>query len=193
MRCGSAPIVTWAGEQMVDELARAAKMDPVAFRRQNVVQDATGPNTQRSLLAVLHAATKAANWQPKVAASNLSDANVVSGRSVAWSDVYTVSGQTKTAAVADVEVNTKTGKITVKHVYQAFSAGLSISPGLVQNQMVGGDHANHQPVARRTSAVQQDERDEHRFRHVPALAVQGSPDDHCHCRPGSRPAPEWYR
>ena len=40
------------------------------------------------VLAVLDAVTKAANWQPKVAASKLSDANVVTGRGVAWSNVY---------------------------------------------------------------------------------------------------------
>jgi nicotinate dehydrogenase subunit B len=35
-------------------------------------------------------------------------------------------------------VNKKTGKVTVKHVYGAFSAGLLISPGLVENQLSGG-------------------------------------------------------
>ena len=36
MRAGSGPHVTFAGEQVMDELAHAAKMDPVAFRIQNV-------------------------------------------------------------------------------------------------------------------------------------------------------------
>ncbi|MGH7270907.1 MAG: xanthine dehydrogenase family protein molybdopterin-binding subunit, partial [Polyangiaceae bacterium] len=36
MRAGSAPGILFAGEQMVDELAHAAQMDPVAFRLQNV-------------------------------------------------------------------------------------------------------------------------------------------------------------
>jgi nicotinate dehydrogenase subunit B len=138
MRCGSTPHVTWAVEQTADQLAHINGMDPVAFRRQNVVQDASGANTQHDLLAVLDAVTKAANWQPKVAASHVSDATVGSGRGVAWSDIYTVNGQTKSAAVADVEVNKKTGKITVKHVYVAFTAGLSVNPGLVENQLVGG-------------------------------------------------------
>ena len=35
-------------------------------------------------------------------------------------------------------MNKKTGKITVKHVYQAFSAGLLVYPGGVENQIVGG-------------------------------------------------------
>ena len=138
LRCGSAPLVTWGGEQVVDELAHAANMDPVAFRRQNVIQDASGANTQSDLLAVLNATTEAAGWQPKVAASQLSDAKIATGRGIAWSDVYTVAGQTKSAAIADIEVNKQTGKITVQHVYHALTAGLSINPGLVENQMVGG-------------------------------------------------------
>jgi nicotinate dehydrogenase subunit B len=138
MRCGSTPHVTWAVEQTTDELARLSGMDPVAFRRQNVIQDANGANTQRSLLAVLDRVTQAAGWQPKVPASKLSDATVATGRGVAWSDIYATAGLTKSAGVADVEVNRKTGKITVKHVYMAFTAGLSVNPGLVENQLVGG-------------------------------------------------------
>jgi CO/xanthine dehydrogenase Mo-binding subunit len=138
MRTGSANAATWAAEQTIDELAHASGIDPVAFRRQNVVRDAGGANTQASLLKVLDRVTQAAGWQPRVAASRLSDATVVSGRGVAWSDIYTTAGQTKSAAVADVEVNKKTGKITVKHVYEAFTAGLSVNPGLVENQLVGG-------------------------------------------------------
>jgi CO/xanthine dehydrogenase Mo-binding subunit len=132
MRAGSSPHATFAGEQVIDELAHAAGLDPVAFRIQNVAQgDTTGP-----LLDVLDAVSKAANWQPRVSASKLSNEAVVAGRGVAWSNVYLA--QVPSAAVVDVLVNKKTGKVTVKHVYQAFSAGLLISPGLVENQLVGG-------------------------------------------------------
>ena len=132
MRAGSSPHATFAGEQVIDELAHAAGMDPVAFRIQNVNQDGTAEPVMEAMAAV----TKAAGWQPKVAASKLSSADVVTGRGFAWSNVYLTGSPT--AAVVDVEVNKKTGKITVKHVYQAFSAGLLISPGLVENQLVGG-------------------------------------------------------
>jgi nicotinate dehydrogenase subunit B len=132
MRAGTSPHATFAGEQVVDELAHAANMDPVAFRVQNVTQD----ETQGPLLTVLDTVTKAANWQPRVAASKLSDANIVTGRGIAWSSVY--SPDIPVAAIADVTVNKKTGKITVNHIYQAFSAGLVINPGLVENQVVGG-------------------------------------------------------
>jgi nicotinate dehydrogenase subunit B len=132
MRAGSSPLATFAGEQVVDDLARAVKMDPVAFRRQNVFQG----DGQQQLLDLMDAVTKAADWQPKVPASSLSDANTVSGRGFAWSNVYLT--YSPTAAVADIEVNKTSGKVTVKHVYIGFSAGLVINPGLVENQVVGG-------------------------------------------------------
>jgi nicotinate dehydrogenase subunit B len=138
MRCGSCPHATWAIEQTIDDLAHASGIDPVAFRKQNVIQDASGTNTQAQLLAVLNAVTQAANYQPKVSASQLSDATIVNGRGVAWTDIYTTSGTTKSAAIADIEVNKKTGKITVKHVYEAFTTGITVNPGLLENQLVGG-------------------------------------------------------
>jgi CO/xanthine dehydrogenase Mo-binding subunit len=140
MRAGSGPHLTFAGEQVMDELAHAAKMDPVAFRIQNIVQgnDWSKGLNHDQFLAVLNAVTKAANWQPRVAASNLSDANIVTGRGVAWSNVDGATTLAQTASIADIEVNKKTGKITVKHVYEAASAGLAIYPGGIENQIVGG-------------------------------------------------------
>jgi CO/xanthine dehydrogenase Mo-binding subunit len=132
MRSGSAPHGAFAGEQVIDELARAAGIDPVAFRVQNVTQGAM----REPLLAVLNAVAKAANWQPKVAGSKLSESTVVSGRGVAWSNVQTTGHPT--ATIADVEVNKKTGKVTVKHIYQAVSPGLSVYPGGVANQIDAG-------------------------------------------------------
>jgi CO/xanthine dehydrogenase Mo-binding subunit len=132
--------VAFAGEQVIDELAHVAKMDPVAFRIQNVVQGNNWPKAQchDQLLACLNAVTKAANWRPKVAASNLSDANVVTGRGVAWCNVHRPESCPQTAAIADIEVNKNTGKVTVKHVYQALSPGLAVYPGGIANQIVGG-------------------------------------------------------
>ena len=141
MRAGSGPHTTFAGEQVIDELAHAANMDPVAFRIQNVVQGTDWTTTGQAkdqLLAVLNAVTQAANWQPRVMGSSLSDATVVTGRGVAWSNADNPSTYAQTAAIADIEVNKKTGKITVKHVYQALSTGLAVSIGGIENQIVGG-------------------------------------------------------
>jgi nicotinate dehydrogenase subunit B len=130
-RSGSSPLMAFASEQMIDELAAAAKLDPVAFRLENLA--AARRNT---LVPIIDAVTKAANWQPKVAASTLSDANVVTGRGFAvyYDNQWTNS---QAATVADVQVNKKTGKVVAKHIYQAVSTGLIINPGLVENQIVG--------------------------------------------------------
>ena len=133
MRHGSTPHGNFAIEQAMDELAHAAGMDPAAFRAQNVFPG----GAKDSLLAVLDAVTRVANWQPKVMASQLSDANVVTGRGLAWNG-SNAAGSMKTAAIADISVNKKTGKVTVSHVYQAFSSGLAVYPGGIENQMVGG-------------------------------------------------------
>ncbi|HZO96968.1 MAG TPA: molybdopterin cofactor-binding domain-containing protein [Gaiellaceae bacterium] len=140
LRGGSSPHVTFAGEQAIDELAYAAKMDPVAFRIQNVVRgnDLARGQARDQLLTVLDAVTSASGWKPKVAASTLSDADVVTGRGVAWSNADNTKTYAQTAAVADVTVNRKTGKVRVDHVYQAVSAGLAVYPGGIQNQIVGG-------------------------------------------------------
>ena len=141
MRAGSGPHTTFAGEQVIDELAYAAKMDPVAFRIQNAVQGndwTTTGQARDQLLAVLDAVTTAAAWKPRVMASSLSDANVVTGRGVAWSNVDNPATYAQTAAIADIQVDRKTGKITVKHVYQAVSTGLAVSIDGVENQTVGG-------------------------------------------------------
>jgi CO/xanthine dehydrogenase Mo-binding subunit len=131
--------VVFASEQVTDELAHVAKMDPVAFRIQNVVQGNNWANGERhdELLAVLNAVAKAANWQPRVSASNLSDANIVTGRGVALNNVHHAVTNGVTAAIADVEVNKKTGKVTVKHVYHATSVGLAVYPDGIANQIAG--------------------------------------------------------
>ena len=54
----------FASEQTIDELAVAAKLDPLEFRRKNI-------GDQR-WLGVLNAAAAAAGWQPKVSGSALS-------------------------------------------------------------------------------------------------------------------------
>ena len=132
MRAGSSPHATFAAEQVIDDLARTAGIDTVAFRRQNVTQ---GP-MKDLLLAVLDAVTRAAGWTPQVGLPKPAAGDVVTGRGIAWSNVY---GSTiQVAAVADITVNKKTGKITPKHIYVAMSSGMSVNPGLVENQLVGG-------------------------------------------------------
>src|SRR5581483_9574416 len=66
LRSPNAPQSYFASEQIVDELAHALNMDPVAFRRQNI--DGTSTVGAR-WLSVMDAVTIAAGWKPRVANS----------------------------------------------------------------------------------------------------------------------------
>jgi nicotinate dehydrogenase subunit B len=130
LRAPSAPQQFFASEQIVDELAHALNMDPVAFRRQNI--DASNVAGAK-WIAVLEAATMAAGWKPKVAASNLQSGNVVTGRGFGFG---TFAGS-QVGIVADVQVNKKSGKMVAKHLYIAQGNGITVGPQLVANQMSG--------------------------------------------------------
>jgi nicotinate dehydrogenase subunit B len=131
LRAPGAPQAAFASEQTIDALAHAANMDPIAFRIQNI--DATQVNGVGRWVAVLNAVAQAANWKPKVAASNLGTGNIVKGRGVA------IGGFANSfpGIIADITVNKKTGVITVDHLYAAQDAGTTVNPASVENQMVG--------------------------------------------------------
>jgi CO/xanthine dehydrogenase Mo-binding subunit len=115
----------FASDQTIDELAFAMKMDPYKFRQTNM--------RDHRWLGVLDAAAKAAKWKPFIAASKLSNKEVVTGRGIGTGSHHVSYG----AAVADVEVNRKTGKIVVKNIYAALDAGRVVNPALVEHQIEG--------------------------------------------------------
>ena len=117
--------LSFASEQTIDELAFAVKMDPFEFRRRNM--------GDRRWLGVLEAVAKAADWVPAPAASRLSRREVVTGRGIAVGTHHVSYG----AAVAEIEVNTRTGAIIAKRLYGALDCGLVVNPALVENQIVG--------------------------------------------------------
>jgi CO/xanthine dehydrogenase Mo-binding subunit len=138
MRAPLAPQSLFGYEQMIDELAYAAKLDPYQFRLQNIASNAFEgahglPFTWDRWKNVMVEAGRISKWRPHVAASNLSSANVVTGRGLALGGY----AGTMTAIVADIEVNKKTGKILVRHVFGAQDTGLSVYIGGVDNQAVG--------------------------------------------------------
>jgi nicotinate dehydrogenase subunit B len=130
LRAPSAPQQFFASEQIVDELAHALNMDPVAFRRQNV--DATTTAGAR-WLAVLDGATLAAGWKPKVANSTPQTGNIRHGRGFGFG----AFASSQVGIVADVQVNLKSGKFVAKHLYVAQNNGITAGPQLVANQMSG--------------------------------------------------------
>ncbi len=115
----------FASEQTIDELAHALDMDPLAFRRINIGGE--------RWLGVLEAAAEAARWVPRIAASSLSNADIVTGRGIGLGTHHVSYG----AAVADIEVDKKTGNILVKRLFGALDVGLAINPALIENQIIG--------------------------------------------------------
>jgi CO/xanthine dehydrogenase Mo-binding subunit len=130
LRAPSAPQQYFASEQIVDELAHASNMDPVAFRRQNI-----DPSTVAGArwLAVLDGATLAAGWKAKVANSVKQTGDVRHGRGFGFGTF----ASSQVGIVADVSVNVKTGKLVANHLYIAQNNGITIGPQLVANQMSG--------------------------------------------------------
>jgi nicotinate dehydrogenase subunit B len=126
LRAPAAPQALFGAEQVVDDLSVAAGKDPIEFRKLN----SASPRWN----GVLDAAAAAAKWQPKVANSKpVKKGDVVSGRGVAIGGF----ANTYAAIIADIEVNTKTGKITVNHLYGAQDCGLAVNPASVENQIEG--------------------------------------------------------
>jgi len=115
----------FASEQAIDELAYLANLDPYEFRRRNM--------TDQRWMGVLDAAAKAAQWTPRKAASNLSNAKVAKGRGIAMGTHLS----SYAAAVAEIEVDRETGRIVAKHLYGAMDAGLTVNPGFLENQITG--------------------------------------------------------
>jgi CO/xanthine dehydrogenase Mo-binding subunit len=133
LRAPGAQQATLADAQIIDMMAVAAGMDSLAFRLQNLDMDPTGPENGDRWAGVLQAAADASGWKPWVSGSNLATGDVVRGRGIANSH----HGGAFAATVADIEVNKKTGKIRVLHVWAAQDAGLTVNPNLVENQMLG--------------------------------------------------------
>jgi nicotinate dehydrogenase subunit B len=130
LRAPNAPQSYFASEQIIDELAHAANMDPIAFRRLNI--DPTTVASQR-WLSVMDATTIAAGWKAKVAASNLKSGDIVTGRGFGFGTF----ASSQIGMVADVTVSKKTGKIVANHLFIAQNNGITNGPQLVGNQMSG--------------------------------------------------------
>lgn len=117
--------LTFVSEQAIDDLAFQLGIDPYQFRRQNIADD--------RWQGVLDAAARAANWQPRPAASNLVAADVVTGRGIGLGTHLASWG----GAVAEIEVNKRTGVVRVLHLYGAIDSGRVVNPSNVEHQIIG--------------------------------------------------------
>src|SRR6266850_6137742 len=109
------PDIHFGSEQFIDEIAATANEDPVASRLKYV----SAPRDA----AVIKAAADKAGWQPRSGTRDRSG-DVLSGRGIA----YAQRGVTIVAAVAEIEVEKKTGRIYAKKFTIAHDCGLVVNP-----------------------------------------------------------------
>jgi nicotinate dehydrogenase subunit B len=126
LRDPNGPQITFAAESFIDELAAAAKADPVEFRMRlftAATNDDSGFKRARSI-AVVKAAAEAFGWDRRPSPKPMSTATILSGRGIA----YSFRNQTVVAQIAEVEVNRRTGHVWVKRLVCAHDCGLVINP-----------------------------------------------------------------
>ncbi|HTJ24718.1 MAG TPA: molybdopterin cofactor-binding domain-containing protein [Candidatus Limnocylindria bacterium] len=102
---------SFANESFVDELAHAAGVDPITFRRRHL--------TEPRALAVLDAV--APQYKP--------------GRGVAF--VHYENTEALVAAVVDLSVDRGTGVVRVNHVWIGHDCGVIVNPDGLRNQIEG--------------------------------------------------------
>jgi CO/xanthine dehydrogenase Mo-binding subunit len=110
------PQLNFASESFIDELAFAAKIDPVAFRLQ-YLRDERG-------IAVIEAAAKQAQWVSRPAGRAKPADEVLTGRGIAFAR----RKNTRVAVIAEVEVHRRTGRIWPRRWTVAHDCGLIVNP-----------------------------------------------------------------
>ena len=120
---------SFANESFMDELAADAKVDPAEFRLKHIKDPRA--------VAVIQVAMKRAGWQGRVGMNPVAgNADVVKGRGISY--VRYNNTTTYVAAIADVEVNRKTGAVRVTRVCVGHDCGQIINPDGLANQIEGG-------------------------------------------------------
>jgi CO/xanthine dehydrogenase Mo-binding subunit len=151
LRDPNGPQITFAHESFIDELAAAAKADPVEFRLRLLTAgktDDSGFKRARSI-AVIEAAAKAYGWQPRPSPSaggasvrsadlqvgrQTGNPRLLTGRGIA----YSYRNQTVVAQIAEVEVDRQTGRVWVKRLVCAHDCGLIVNPEALRRTIEGG-------------------------------------------------------
>jgi nicotinate dehydrogenase subunit B len=118
---------TFANESFIDELAAAAKADPVEFRLRSI-----GDPRLRDALTV---AAKAAGWKARPSPKPGKRGDLVTGRGIAVMQYEGSDGYAGT--VVEVEVNRKTGKVRVTRVVVSHDVGIIINPNGLKAQIEG--------------------------------------------------------
>ncbi len=138
LRDPNGPQVTFAFESFIDELATAAKADPVQFRLE-MIRNSTEDDVFRKArsIAVLEAAAMAYGWDHRPSPRPRHDAtrgDTLVGRGIS----YTYRGNTIVAVIAEVEVNRDTGRVWARRLVCAHDCGLVINPAGLQHTVECG-------------------------------------------------------
>jgi nicotinate dehydrogenase subunit B len=136
LRDPNGPQVTFASESFIDELAAAAKADPLEFRLKLLTAattDDSGFKRARSI-ATIKAAAEKYGWKPRPYPQPRASGDILTGRGIA----YTFRSQTVVAQIADVEVNRRTGRVWVKRIVCAQDCGLVVNPEALKRVIEGG-------------------------------------------------------
>jgi len=116
----------FASESMIDDIASYLHVDPVQFRLRYFTSD-------KRISEVLVATAKQAGWTDRPSPAPASSGTKAAGRGVAAAN----RANTMTAAVAEIEVDKKTGEITVKKITLTHDCGLIVNPDGLKNQIEG--------------------------------------------------------
>ncbi len=136
LRDPDGPQVTFASESFIDELAAAAKADPVAFRLALIEQgtgDDAGFKRARSI-ACIRAAAETFGWTPRPSPGPIATGDVARGRGMA----YAYRSETVAVEMVEVEVHRRTGRVWVKRIVCAHDCGLVINPEALTRTLEGG-------------------------------------------------------
>jgi nicotinate dehydrogenase subunit B len=129
----------FASESFVDELALAARTDPVEFRLRHLgdTRDA----------AVVRAAAERAGWTPRIGPQARASSGTLRGRGIA----YAPRNGSIVAVVAEVEVEAATGQWRATRFVVAHDCGMVINPrslaGVIEsNMLMSLSRARHEEV-----------------------------------------------
>jgi nicotinate dehydrogenase subunit B len=117
---------TFANEAFLDELAAAAGADPLEFRLRHL-------NDPRGM-ELLQRLARLAKWEKRTTPRQPSG-EIATGRGLSY--VKYELARTYVGAVADVEVNRRSGEIRVRRFYIAHDCGQIINPDGLRNQIEG--------------------------------------------------------
>src|SRR5207253_1561016 len=128
--------VTFASESFIDELAAAARADPVAFRLKLLMASADddGGFRRARSIAVIKAAAEKYGWDARPSPRPRRAGNILAGRGIA----YAFRNQTVVAEIAEVEVNRATGRVWVKRLVCAHDCGLVVNPEALRHTIECG-------------------------------------------------------